>query len=212
MMRDRIQSLRHANIYEPQRYRHMVSAVLVEKDSTRTARSTSNFLVIRIMQDGDTMIFASGRYVDRIAVARDALRRARRDLRQPALRHPARDPALTARRPRCIVAAAMLMASGPGWSSIHPTFPSRLQSIQHFYAILKRCETVAPDRNAIRAREAAFDRLLDDAKTPDGLGEPSSMRTAVPGRRTFDPRARCSTARSSQPTSSATSRWCQRCR
>ena len=31
MMRDRVQSLRHANIYEPQRYRHIVSSVLVEK-------------------------------------------------------------------------------------------------------------------------------------------------------------------------------------
>ena len=30
MMRDRVQSLRHANIYEPQRYRHMISALLVE--------------------------------------------------------------------------------------------------------------------------------------------------------------------------------------
>jgi anthranilate 1,2-dioxygenase small subunit len=29
MMRDRIQSLRHANIYEPQHYRHLVSSVLV---------------------------------------------------------------------------------------------------------------------------------------------------------------------------------------
>jgi anthranilate 1,2-dioxygenase small subunit/terephthalate 1,2-dioxygenase oxygenase component beta subunit len=68
MMRDRIQSLRHANIYEPQRYRHMISAVLVEKASEGGARSTSNFVVVRIMQDGDTIIFATGRYVDRIAV------------------------------------------------------------------------------------------------------------------------------------------------
>ncbi len=68
MMRDRIQSLRHANIYEPQRYRHIVSAVLVEKASEREAKSTANFLVIRVMQDGDTIIFASGRYVDRIAL------------------------------------------------------------------------------------------------------------------------------------------------
>jgi anthranilate 1,2-dioxygenase small subunit len=68
MMRDRIQSLRHANIYEPQRYRHLVSAVLVEKASEREARSTSNFVVIRVMQDGDTILFASGRYVDRIAL------------------------------------------------------------------------------------------------------------------------------------------------
>jgi 3-phenylpropionate/cinnamic acid dioxygenase small subunit len=68
MMRDRVQSLRHANIYEPQRYRHMVSAVLVEQESAAIAKSTSNFLVIRVMQDGDTILFASGRYVDRIAL------------------------------------------------------------------------------------------------------------------------------------------------
>jgi anthranilate 1,2-dioxygenase small subunit len=66
MMRDRVQSLRHANIYEPQRYRHMVSGVLVEKLSAAAVNSTANFLVIRIMQDGATMLFASGRYVDRI--------------------------------------------------------------------------------------------------------------------------------------------------
>jgi 3-phenylpropionate/cinnamic acid dioxygenase small subunit len=69
MMRDRVQSLRHANIYEPQRYRHLVSAVLVEKVSDRVVKSSANFVVIRIMQNGDTMVFASGRYVDRIALA-----------------------------------------------------------------------------------------------------------------------------------------------
>jgi anthranilate 1,2-dioxygenase small subunit len=69
MMRDRIQSLRHANIYEPQRYRHMVSAVVVEKISAREARSTANFVAIRIMQDGATLVFATGRYVDRIALS-----------------------------------------------------------------------------------------------------------------------------------------------
>ena len=68
MMRDRIQSLRHANIYEPQRYRHIVSSVLVERIDDRQARSTANFLVIRIMQDGATVVFATGVYVDRIAL------------------------------------------------------------------------------------------------------------------------------------------------
>jgi len=66
MMRDRVQSLRHANIYEPQRYRHMVSSVLVEKLDDQHVKSTSNFLVIRIMQDGGTTVFASGKYLDRI--------------------------------------------------------------------------------------------------------------------------------------------------
>ena len=68
MLRDRVQSLRHANIYEPQRYRHMVSAVLVERESAGIVKSTANFLVVRVMQDGATMVFASGRYLDRIAV------------------------------------------------------------------------------------------------------------------------------------------------
>ena len=69
MMRDRIQSLRHANIYEPQRYRHIVSSILVEKLDEKTARSTANFVVIRIMHTGETIVFASGAYRDRIVLA-----------------------------------------------------------------------------------------------------------------------------------------------
>ena len=68
MLRDRVASLRHANIYEPQRYRHIVSSVLVEKIEPKLARSSANFMVIRIMQDGATMVFASGRYLDRIVL------------------------------------------------------------------------------------------------------------------------------------------------
>jgi anthranilate 1,2-dioxygenase small subunit len=69
MLRDRVQSLRHANIYEPQRYRHIVSSVLIDKLDAGTVRSTANFLVIRIMQDGASMLFASGRYLDRIVLS-----------------------------------------------------------------------------------------------------------------------------------------------
>jgi 3-phenylpropionate/cinnamic acid dioxygenase small subunit len=68
MLKDRIASLRHANIYEPQRYRHMVSAVLVERESDRLIKSTANFLVVRIMDSGESMLFASGRYVDRVTL------------------------------------------------------------------------------------------------------------------------------------------------
>jgi anthranilate 1,2-dioxygenase small subunit len=66
MLRDRVQSLRHANIYEPQRYRHIVSSILVEKMDEERVKSIANFLVVRIMENGETMLFASGRYVDRI--------------------------------------------------------------------------------------------------------------------------------------------------
>jgi anthranilate 1,2-dioxygenase small subunit len=63
MLRDRVQSLRHANIYEPQRYRHMVSSLLIEKLDEQRVKSTSNF-----MESGDTLLFASGRYLDRIVL------------------------------------------------------------------------------------------------------------------------------------------------
>jgi anthranilate 1,2-dioxygenase small subunit len=68
MLRDRIASLRHANIYEPQRYRHIVSSTIVERHGEDIATSSANFLVVRIMENGDTLLFASGRYVDRIAL------------------------------------------------------------------------------------------------------------------------------------------------
>jgi anthranilate 1,2-dioxygenase small subunit len=68
MLRDRVSALRHANIYEAQRYRHVVSSTLVERVDGRTARATSNFQVVRIMHTGESTLFASGRYLDRIRV------------------------------------------------------------------------------------------------------------------------------------------------
>jgi 3-phenylpropionate/cinnamic acid dioxygenase small subunit len=73
MLRDRVASLRHANIYEPQRYRHLVSSILVERINQDWASSVANFLVVRIMESGDTLLFASGRYADRIALAPEPL-------------------------------------------------------------------------------------------------------------------------------------------
>ena len=72
MLRDRVASLRHANIYEPQRYRHFVSCTLTESEG-KIVRSVSNFLVVRVMQDGQALLFASGRYLDRIALAPEPL-------------------------------------------------------------------------------------------------------------------------------------------
>ena len=69
MLRDRVASLRNANIYEPQRYRHLVSSIFIEKLADGKIKSTANFLVIRTMQDGGSVLFASGRYVDRIVLA-----------------------------------------------------------------------------------------------------------------------------------------------
>jgi anthranilate 1,2-dioxygenase small subunit/terephthalate 1,2-dioxygenase oxygenase component beta subunit len=74
MMRDRVNSLRNANVYESQRYRHAVGAALIEPAETGIVRAVSSFLVARIMHTGETTLFATGRYEDRIAVAPDGLR------------------------------------------------------------------------------------------------------------------------------------------
>ena len=71
MLRDRVTALRHANIYEAQRYRHTVSATLVERRDAGTARAISNFQVLRIMATGETALYASGRYLDRIRLSGD---------------------------------------------------------------------------------------------------------------------------------------------
>jgi len=68
MLRDRISALRHANIYEAQRYRHLVSSTLVERLGSASVRAISNFQVARIMHTGETVLFASGRYLDRISL------------------------------------------------------------------------------------------------------------------------------------------------
>jgi anthranilate 1,2-dioxygenase small subunit/terephthalate 1,2-dioxygenase oxygenase component beta subunit len=68
MLRDRITSLRDANVYEAQRYRHLLSMSLVEPAGEGTVRALTSFMVVRIMHSGETMIFATGRYEDRIVL------------------------------------------------------------------------------------------------------------------------------------------------
>jgi 3-phenylpropionate/cinnamic acid dioxygenase small subunit len=72
MMRDRVNSLRNANVYESQRYRHAVGTPLIEPGSDGVVRAVTNFLVARIMHTGETMLFATGRYEDRISLPGDA--------------------------------------------------------------------------------------------------------------------------------------------
>ena len=66
MLKDRVSALRQANIYEPQRYRHLIWGIRIERDDEGALEVTANFLVVRTMQDGAMMLFAAGRYVDRI--------------------------------------------------------------------------------------------------------------------------------------------------
>jgi 3-phenylpropionate/cinnamic acid dioxygenase small subunit len=66
MLRDRVSALREANIYEPQRYRHLVSGMRIERNDGNALDLRANLLVVRTMQDGAMTLFAAGRYIDRV--------------------------------------------------------------------------------------------------------------------------------------------------
>jgi anthranilate 1,2-dioxygenase small subunit len=64
MLADRVSALREANIYERQSYRHILGLPSILSEADGEARSETPFLVARILQDGDTDIFVTGRYLD----------------------------------------------------------------------------------------------------------------------------------------------------
>ncbi|MGE5269074.1 MAG: aromatic-ring-hydroxylating dioxygenase subunit beta [Thiohalocapsa sp.] len=66
MLHDRVSALRQANIYEPQRYRHVISGIRIDGGHADGLEVSASFLVIRTMQDGEMILFAAGRYVDRV--------------------------------------------------------------------------------------------------------------------------------------------------
>ncbi|HWE16177.1 MAG TPA: nuclear transport factor 2 family protein [Hyphomicrobiaceae bacterium] len=64
MLVDRITSLREANIYERHSYRHVLGQPWIVSEDAGTVRSETSFLVVRIMRDGTTDVYATGLYLD----------------------------------------------------------------------------------------------------------------------------------------------------
>lgn len=73
MLIDRVSALREANIYERHSYRHILGQPLMcpprDCDPPEQPRTETSFLVVRIMRDGSSSVFASGRYLDRWVLA-----------------------------------------------------------------------------------------------------------------------------------------------
>jgi anthranilate 1,2-dioxygenase small subunit/terephthalate 1,2-dioxygenase oxygenase component beta subunit len=68
MLRDRVRALREANIYESQRYRHVLGAPRVTAAEGASVAARTPFMVARVMHTGETMLFATGCYEDRVVV------------------------------------------------------------------------------------------------------------------------------------------------
>ena len=69
MMKDRVAALRKANIFEPQRYRHIISNPRITGAADGLVQAEAAFLVVRTMIDGSQDLFVSGRYLDEIDVS-----------------------------------------------------------------------------------------------------------------------------------------------
>jgi 3-phenylpropionate/cinnamic acid dioxygenase small subunit len=71
MLADRVLAMRDANVYEEQRYRHIIGAPLVLEENGNTAKVESPYIVVRTMRGGSMQVFATGRYIDRIVQTAD---------------------------------------------------------------------------------------------------------------------------------------------
>jgi anthranilate 1,2-dioxygenase small subunit len=69
MMFDRVFSIRRANLFEPHRYRHVIGPIRLKAIEAEVASVHSHFIVARIMHDGTTSLFATGRCLDRIDIS-----------------------------------------------------------------------------------------------------------------------------------------------
>ena len=66
MLIDRVSALRKANIYERQRYRHIIGMPVIKAVTPDGVSAETSFLVVRTMRDGRMDLFAAGLYVDRV--------------------------------------------------------------------------------------------------------------------------------------------------
>jgi anthranilate 1,2-dioxygenase small subunit len=74
MMRDRVLSLRKANIFERPAYRHCLSGLVWRTESDGSFSAETSYVVVNTSQEGESTIYQTGLYRDRIARADEGLR------------------------------------------------------------------------------------------------------------------------------------------
>jgi anthranilate 1,2-dioxygenase small subunit len=74
MLRDRILSLRKANVFEPHIYRHMTSGLEFTQVYANTVDMQSNYVVVQTLTDGESRVYQAGRYFDRVVRTADGWR------------------------------------------------------------------------------------------------------------------------------------------
>lgn len=74
MLRDRVYSLRNANIFQAHRYRHAISGVRITAHSDAGWEVSSSYIVVQTLSEGFTEIYQAGSYYDQVVETPDGLR------------------------------------------------------------------------------------------------------------------------------------------
>ena len=68
MMKDRVKAMYEANVFEPHLYCHLLGRPRLQEEAPGLYHARTNFQIIRTMQNGGQSIFATGKYIDVIAL------------------------------------------------------------------------------------------------------------------------------------------------
>jgi anthranilate 1,2-dioxygenase small subunit len=74
MLRDRVMSLRNANIFERPQYRHCLSGMQWTRTDDGTLTMRTSYVVVNTSQDGTSDIYQAGCYLDRVVRTQQGLR------------------------------------------------------------------------------------------------------------------------------------------
>jgi anthranilate 1,2-dioxygenase small subunit len=74
MLRDRVVSLRHANIFEAHTYRHMTSGLTITSEQGGVIETESSYVVVQTRANGESDVYQAGKYFDRVVCTPDGLR------------------------------------------------------------------------------------------------------------------------------------------
>jgi anthranilate 1,2-dioxygenase small subunit len=66
MLRDRVVSLRNANIFEAHSYRHMASGLVITSQADDAVETESSYVVVKTLANGESFVYQAGRYLDRV--------------------------------------------------------------------------------------------------------------------------------------------------
>jgi anthranilate 1,2-dioxygenase small subunit len=74
MLRDRVVSLRNANVYEDHTYRHMTSGLVVTGEKDGVIETESSYVVVQTRANGESDVYQAGKYYDCVVRTPEGLR------------------------------------------------------------------------------------------------------------------------------------------